>query len=193
MNGNTTMKATYTFVFVVSLLIWNVSSVENNRVTRKTGGTSSNNVETPWSDLLLVSSSNLRQQQKERTTNQLTLLQAYHQRNLHTLVRQAQRQQQQAVKQQQRHLQTTAPTTTPAQTTTTTPPPAPTICNATTGLVNFDDDDLNINLFSTPSNIYDSTCFCEEGTHYCSLVVFYHCGILFFAVHNHLIFYCVHH
>ena len=95
----------------------------------------------------LVSSSKYRRQ------NQLLpQLQAQHRQNIHHLVRELRRQR--LPPPPQRFLQTinTAPTTAPA--------PPPTLCNATTGLVNFDDDSYQ---FGTGSNIYDSTCFCEEG------------------------------
>ena len=144
------MNTMYTFVFVVSLLLIVVSSDSSSRIY--------SHGENPLSFLLLASSITIREQQKDRATNQLASLQAYHQHNIQTLVRQV----------QQRHLQsnTTTNATTPtfAPTTASTPPPAPTTCNATTGLVNFNDDDINANLFGTAADIYDSSCFCEEGT-----------------------------
>lgn len=154
------MNTTLTIVFA-ALLLQTASSTANGAIRSIS---SSSNIENPLSHLL-VSSVNLRQQLKERATNQLPSLQAHHQRNLHDLVRQVHRRVQEV---QQRHLQTTnattnvtTPTFAPAE--ATTPPPAPTVCNATTGLVNFDDDGINFYTLGAAPDVYATSCVCDEG------------------------------
>ena len=129
----------------VALLLW------TGRITSSNGISSGNS-----HDSFLVSSSNYRQRQLERYTNQWPTLQAHHQQHIHQFIRQ--------LRQPlpiPRFLQTTNGTAAPSA---APPPPPPMLCNATTGLVNFYDDDFNSNLFGTPSDIYDSICTCEEGT-----------------------------
>lgn len=111
-------------------------------------------------DPFLVSSSNYRKHQRQRYTDQLPTLQAHHQQNIKHFVRQFRRQQKSPPPPPQRFLQTSNATAAPS--TAPTPAPAPPLCNATTGLVNFDDDALNMNVFGTDN--YDATCTCVEDS-----------------------------
>jgi hypothetical protein len=147
------MKCTYILSALILLFLTIISFIQP---TGATNGRSSHNIH----DTFLVSSSRYRKQHAQRYTNLVPALQEHHQNSIHQIVRQLRQQRSQPPPPlRPRFLQATNATVVPS----TSPPLAPTVCNSTTGLVNFNDDDLNSNLFGTPTDIFDSMCMCEEG------------------------------
>lgn len=139
------------FAVVASLSLWSILLWTTNRcITSATTSTTGSHHPIWLASSSSASASAYRPQQQDRYTNQLLLKKL----NVHL--------------NHQRHLLRAWPPPPPQHSRilqNDTAAAAPALCNDTTGSINFPDvDGLNFQLFGgTPSDLYESLCFCEEG------------------------------